>query len=389
MRLLNPTYDTVFKYLMQDLEIAKGLISRILDKEIIEITSLPQESTSIELQLKYISIPLLRQDFVAAIKTTDKQGNENIEKVMIEVQKSPFPPEVSRFRQYLSEKYHHKTIIDDEEQDLPIKTIYLIEKTFNSNLPSVLHVANDYYDRLTGIKYTGNKDQFVDLLVHEAYFIQTNLLEGDFKNDLMRVLSIFSTKYQINLGKQKRFIELNEEEINRYKDKLLSLIIRRLNIGTNDRKLLTALDVEIRYENEWDKMERKLLEERQKAEQTDKKLVQKDKELKQERQKAEQKDKELKQERQKAEQTDKKLVQKDKELKQERQKAEQKDKELKQERQKAEQTDKKLVQKDKELKQERQKLISTVKNLHKSGVSIDIIATSTGLSKNEINFILK
>ena len=37
MKILNPSYDTIFKYLLEDLEISKGLISRILDKEIIDI----------------------------------------------------------------------------------------------------------------------------------------------------------------------------------------------------------------------------------------------------------------------------------------------------------------------------------------------------------------
>ena len=37
MKILNPSYDTIFKYLLEDLEISKGLISRILDKEIVDI----------------------------------------------------------------------------------------------------------------------------------------------------------------------------------------------------------------------------------------------------------------------------------------------------------------------------------------------------------------
>jgi len=255
MKILNPTYDTVFKYLLEDIEIAKGIISRIINQDIVELMPLPQEQTSIEIEIKYITIPLHRHDFVAAIKYTDDNNQEQIEKIMIEVQKSPFPPEVSRFRQYISDKYHHRTQLkDDKVVDLPIRTIYFIEKTFNKALPPVLHVKNNYYDRLTGKEYTGKHDEFVDLLVHEAYFIQSNNLPPDLKNDLVRVLSILSPKYQINLGKEKRYITIDEDELNRYKDHLLNLIIRRLNLAGENQKLLTALDIEINYEDEWDKM---------------------------------------------------------------------------------------------------------------------------------------
>ena len=94
MKILNPTYDTVFKYLLEDLEIAKGIIERILEQEVIDIVPLPQENTSVEIDLKYMSIPLFRQDFVVAVKYTDENGDERIDKIMIEMQKSPFQPEV-------------------------------------------------------------------------------------------------------------------------------------------------------------------------------------------------------------------------------------------------------------------------------------------------------
>ena len=256
MKILNPTYDTVFKYLLEDLEIAKGIIERILEQEVIDIVPLPQEKTSVEIDLKYMSIPLFRQDFVVAVKYTDENGDERIDKIMIEMQKSPFQPEVSRFRQYLSEKYHHRTKLSENSEpvDLPIKTIYIIEKVFNAELPAVLYVKGDYYDRLKHTKCNVKRDKFVDLLVHEAYFIQTALLPSDFKDDLVRVLSIFSPRYQIKLGKEdKRFVKINDEELNRYKDHLINMIIKRLNLGGKNNKLLTALEIEINYENEWER----------------------------------------------------------------------------------------------------------------------------------------
>ena len=37
MVIANPIYDTVFKYLMEDLDIAKGVLSIILNTEIVEL----------------------------------------------------------------------------------------------------------------------------------------------------------------------------------------------------------------------------------------------------------------------------------------------------------------------------------------------------------------
>ena len=313
MKILNPSFDTIFKYLLEDLDIAKGFISRILGKEIVDIMPLPQEQTTIEMKIQLIGIPMVRQDFVAAIKTTEKtadgQDKEKIQKVMIEMQKSPFPPEITRFRKYLSEKYHHKTKIDGKELDLPIITVYLIERIFNPKLPPVLYVSNKYYDRLTNKTFEGERDPFVDLLVHEAYFIQTGLLPTDLKNDLLRVLSIFSPKYQYGLGKEeRRFIEIDEKELNRYKDKLLNLIIRRLENASTNRKLLTALDLELEYEKEWENLEKIAERERKEKEKALKKAEQERKRAEEEHKKAEEERKKAEHERKEKEEIKKRLI---------------------------------------------------------------------------------
>jgi len=45
MKVANPIYDTVFKYLMEDTEIARRLLSKIIGEEIIKIEVRPQEHT--------------------------------------------------------------------------------------------------------------------------------------------------------------------------------------------------------------------------------------------------------------------------------------------------------------------------------------------------------
>jgi len=43
MRIANPIYDVFFKYLMEDLEIARRLLSAIISEDIVELTVHPQE----------------------------------------------------------------------------------------------------------------------------------------------------------------------------------------------------------------------------------------------------------------------------------------------------------------------------------------------------------
>ncbi len=46
MRIANPIYDVVFKYLMEDRESAVLLLSEIIGEDIVELDFHPQESTA-------------------------------------------------------------------------------------------------------------------------------------------------------------------------------------------------------------------------------------------------------------------------------------------------------------------------------------------------------
>ncbi len=45
MEIANPIYDVIFKYLMEDNEIASLIISTITNEDIVELEFLPQERT--------------------------------------------------------------------------------------------------------------------------------------------------------------------------------------------------------------------------------------------------------------------------------------------------------------------------------------------------------
>ena len=65
MIIANPIYDVVFKYLLEDIEIARGLLSTIIGEEIVALSFQPQEVTLQKVQATEI-IRILRLDFKVA-----------------------------------------------------------------------------------------------------------------------------------------------------------------------------------------------------------------------------------------------------------------------------------------------------------------------------------
>lgn len=79
--IANPIYDSVFKFFMEDTEVAKRLISNIIGAEVTELAPKPQEITT---RSQKYAIALLRLDYTAVIK--DHKGKES--KVIIEMHKA-------------------------------------------------------------------------------------------------------------------------------------------------------------------------------------------------------------------------------------------------------------------------------------------------------------
>ncbi len=246
MKLLNPLFDSVFKFLLEDLEVAKSLIEAIIRTKVVEIAPAPQESSDYTLKVKYFNIGMLRQDFVAVIKTENESGNEVYEKVMIEVQKSPIAPEISRFRHYIADKYRRKSTVEGAEKYIPIKTIYLVEEVFNAQLPAVLGRRGTYFDELENTQYSGERDSLVELFNHDSWFIQTELLPPEFKDELYYVLSVFAPNYRTS--RQDRYIVIENEELLIKKHRILERILRRLQAATQNTEVNTAVEMEIDYE---------------------------------------------------------------------------------------------------------------------------------------------
>ncbi|NCU33100.1 MAG: hypothetical protein EOM23_09270, partial [Candidatus Moranbacteria bacterium] len=94
MKIINPLYDKAFKYLMENEKFARKVLSVILDVDIKEVSLGQQETLFLDEKRQ---LTLFRLDFKAVIKDADGSTKT----VLIELQKSKYPTDIQRFRNYL------------------------------------------------------------------------------------------------------------------------------------------------------------------------------------------------------------------------------------------------------------------------------------------------
>ena len=187
MIIANPTYDIVFKKLMEDLHIARGILELILDTEIEQLEFASQEFTATKEDL---SLTYFRLDFKARILTKDGPKN-----VLIEMQKGKLSSDVDRFRTYLAEEYRRLYEVPDadgvmQRHGIPIITIYFFGYNIDTRLPAAFKIDRRYVDLITG-EELGLRCDVMERLTHDAYAVQIPLL-GDQQGTVMEdLLAIF------------------------------------------------------------------------------------------------------------------------------------------------------------------------------------------------------
>ncbi len=236
MKLANPIYDAAFKFLLEDTEIAKGLIGHIINEEIVELTLKPQE---IKVKSDTYIVVILRIDFKATIKTKDGQ----YKKVLIEIQKGKQDKDILRFRKYLGANYRK---IDDvkvsgdiiEQKTLPIITIYFLGFRLANIKTPVMKADRTYIDLVTNLELS-EKEDFVEQLTHDGYFIQIPRLHRKSRNKLERILKVFNQSYKWD--EDNRLISIDEKELN--EDPLLKKIGDRLMRAAADEDFLDKMEL--------------------------------------------------------------------------------------------------------------------------------------------------
>ena len=285
MIIANPIYDVVFKYLLEDLEIARELLSAILGEEIISLEIKPQETAT---ETPASSVSILRFDFKAVIKT----NTGGSKKVLIELQKAKQVFDVMRFRRYLGDNYKKEDEVraDNgaiEKRPLPIVTIYFLGFPLDNIDNAVVKINREYRDVITQ-EIINVKEDFVELLTHDSYLIQIRKLQGKSRTKLERILQVFSPEYQTQDKHQMDF----KGDVN---EPLVKKIVDRLGRAIASDEIRDKMDVEDEIDRIFERELKKLAAEKDKViaekEQElvakDQELVAKDQELDKERQRAE------------------------------------------------------------------------------------------------------
>ena len=271
MIIANPIYDVVFKYLLEDIEIARELLSTILGEEVVSLDVKPQE-TAIENTASSVSI--LRFDFKAIIKTK----TEEHKKVLIELQKAKQAFDVMRFRRYLGDNYRKEDVVMEDNGEskkipLPIVTIYFLGFPLDNIKNAVVKINREYRDVITQ-EIIEVKEDFVELLTHDSYLIQLKLLSGKSRTKLEKVLQVFSSEFKTEDKHQLNFKgDLNEP--------LVQKIVARLERAIASEEIRDKMDVEDEIDRMFERELKKLADEK------DKIIEAKIQELEIERQKAE------------------------------------------------------------------------------------------------------
>ena len=252
IKIANPIYDTVFKYLMENKRVARFFIETLIGEKVTEIAVVPQEyvyKKAIRKKEKETEkvketknnivefFSVIRYDFVATICTETGE----YKKVLIEIQKSHKYTELLRFRHYLGEQYRRVDVINtktgEEEKSLPIICIYILGfKLLNHDTPA-LKVGRVYKNLINNRTMSG-KDKFVEALTHDGYFVQIPRIKGKPRKTLGKLLSIFEQRYFID---NKEIVKIYDHHVD---NEIIKEILDILRNVAADPKELKAIEAE-------------------------------------------------------------------------------------------------------------------------------------------------
>ncbi|MDX2285377.1 MAG: hypothetical protein NW241_14525 [Bacteroidia bacterium] len=252
VRIANPLYDVVFRYLMDDERVARLVLTAILGETVEELEF---ESTEQSLKLGEAQITVTRMDFRARIQ----QAGGGSRLVLIELQKAKLYQQLMRFRRYLGQQYQQSRHLDPQGDPLPIYPVYILGEPFSAHEVPVIRVRRGYTDAATG-EALAERHPFIEALTHDATIIQARYLQGRRRTELERFLSIFD---QSAIADTKgHILQLDESDY----PAPYQPVIRRLQRVLADPQLEGSMDLEDEVLAEFQRKDRELIAARQQAE---------------------------------------------------------------------------------------------------------------------------
>ena len=236
IRIANPIYDSVFKFLVEDERIARTLLSALLKKEVLEVHARRHEYADETRN----SLSMFRIDFAAKVQEAD--GSSHL--VLIELQKTWLETETLRFRRYLGVQYGNKENIPTKGNPkgfaIPMVAVYLLGHRVGDIDEPVIYVQHKAYDYDGAVVTRGLPDPFVESLTHDSIIVQIPLLRGQVNNRLERVLSVFD-QTAID-GSDQHVLELDEDKYAGDAD--MRYMLRRLTAASCNAEIRQNMNVE-------------------------------------------------------------------------------------------------------------------------------------------------
>jgi hypothetical protein len=337
MLIANPIYDAVFKYLLEDLDIAREFLSVILGENIIEIAVKPQESARETAD----GIRVYRVDFKAVIELPDLTRKT----ILIELQKSKELFNIMRFRGYLANNYlkqefTNKVLADGtlEKEPIPIIGIYFLGFPLKNIFAPVVRINRHYTDVATG-EILKVKEDFVELLTHDCIIIQIYRLNGLMRNRLEAILELFNQSHIASADNH--ILDVHTEG-----DALIQKMLQRLYRASASEEVRNQMELEDEIDNLFSEQNAKLKQQAIEIAEKDRQLNERDRQLNE-------KDRQLSERDRQLNERDRQLRERDEKLAAEKQKA-------------------------------KMEKLNTARNLKTMGLSTAQICQATGLSADEI-----
>ena len=354
----NPIYDSVFKYLIEDVRIAKILLSALLKKEVLKVEPRPHEYSNITRN----NISMFRIDFGATVREAD--GSERL--VLIELQKTWLETETLRFRQYLSTQYSSKANIVEDSQDkhaLPMVAVYLLgHKVEDINVP-VIYVNHNIYDYNGNLVETKHPSPFVGSLTHECIIVQIPLLHGRINNRLEKVLSIFDQSNICSIDHH--VIEVNE---NSYADDHdMQYIVRRLQSAIANPHTRKEMNIEDEFFKAIEDRDTTLMAREKRIQEQDKQLREQEGQLREQEGQLREQNQQLREQEGQLREQDQQLREQEGQLREQNQQ---------------------LREQNQQIKEQDRMLRAMITMMLESGTTIEEVAQKTGLTPANIHSML-
>lgn len=236
--MANPIYSCVFKYLLDDAEIAREFLSAILGQEVIKLDVLPFQMSD---ELRLHTGNVFRIEAEALLET----GASEPQPALIEVRKAKHRADTLHFLHYLAGEFGGESPLlrrGSAIEGHPVVAIYFLGFKLAAGYPAAFKTEQHITELLTGEKLPSLPGEpIVELMPSGSYVIQFPLL-GALPQDssgtrLEQVLRLFNQEHR---GKYPHLLR----RVNEPSDPLAKKMADRLTLAVAEEQMATQIDIE-------------------------------------------------------------------------------------------------------------------------------------------------